>query len=87
MPASSSFSRSWPSKITSPLSMRPGGEGMSRMIDSAVTLLPEPGLADDGQRLAGGDVERDLIDRRQPAALRFEARRQVADLQEGLWPW
>ena len=26
----------------SPLSMRPGGMAMSRMIDSAVTLLPEP---------------------------------------------
>src|SRR5262245_12115732 len=42
MAASSSLKRSCPAKITSPLSMRPGGEGISRMMDSAVTLLPEP---------------------------------------------
>ena len=84
MPASSSLKRSWPSKITSPLSMRPGGVGIRRMIDSAVTLLPEPEFADDGDRLAGVDVERHLVDGRHLPALRVEARRQVADLQEGL---
>src|SRR5215831_4716884 len=42
MPASSSLKRLRPSNTTSPLSMRPGGDGMRRMIDSAVTLLPEP---------------------------------------------
>ena len=53
------------------------------MIDNAVTLLPDPELADDGDGLAGANVERHLIDSRQPAALGVEARRQVADLQEG----
>src|SRR5581483_9168061 len=42
MPASSSLKRSRPSKITSPFSIRPGGEGIRRMIERAVTLLPEP---------------------------------------------
>ncbi len=53
-------------------------------MESAVTLLPEPELADDGDRLAGADIERHLIDGREPAALRIEAGREVADLQEGL---
>ena len=39
---SGSLSRSLPSKITSPPAMRPGGLGMSRMIDRLVTDLPEP---------------------------------------------
>ena len=54
------------------------------MIDSAVTLLPEPDFADDGHRLARPDVEGHLVDGRDPPALRIEARGQVADLQEGL---
>src|SRR3954447_24199903 len=37
-----SLRRSWPSKSTSPPAMRPGGCGTRPMIDSAVTLLPEP---------------------------------------------
>ena len=87
MPASSSLKRSWPSKIASPVSILPGGVGIRRMSDSAVTLLPEPELADDRDGLAGADVERHLIDGRDLPALRLEARRQVADLQEGLEPW
>src|SRR6185503_6140801 len=36
------FSRSSPSSSTSPPAMRPGGCGMRPMIESAVTLLPQP---------------------------------------------
>ena len=82
MPASSSRNRSSPSKIASPLSIRPGGEGMSRISESAVTLLPEPELADDRDGLAGLDVERDAVDRRHRPALGVEARGEIADLQE-----
>ena len=35
-------SRSWPSNRISPETMRPGGDGISRMIDRLVTDLPEP---------------------------------------------
>src|SRR6476620_11404285 len=42
MPGSSSFNRSTPSNRISPLSIRPGGFGIRRSTDSAVTLLPEP---------------------------------------------
>ena len=40
--SSDSVSRSRPSNITSPPTMRPGGVGISRMIDRFVTDLPEP---------------------------------------------
>src|ERR1700752_292863 len=40
--ASSTFSRSLPSNRTSPASIRPGGDGIKRMTESAVTLLPDP---------------------------------------------
>src|SRR3954469_11353508 len=40
--AGGSFSRSSPSKRTSPARMRPGGCGTSPMMLSAVTLLPQP---------------------------------------------
>ena len=40
--SSVSVSRLRPSNITSPLTMRPGGVGMSRMIDRLVTDLPDP---------------------------------------------
>src|SRR4249919_241265 len=42
MPGSSSFTRSTPSNRISPLSIRPGGFGIRRSTDSAVTLLPDP---------------------------------------------
>ena len=41
MPASSSARRSSPSKTILPLSIRPGS-GISRRMESAVTLLPDP---------------------------------------------
>src|SRR5436190_5290522 len=40
--ASSTFSRSRPSNRTSPLSIFPGGSGISRSSERAVTLFPEP---------------------------------------------
>jgi len=40
--ASSSASRSWPSKRMLPSTTRAGGEGRRRRIDCAVTLLPQP---------------------------------------------
>ena len=40
--ASSSASRSVPSRRTEPPTMRPGGSATRRMSDSAVTLLPQP---------------------------------------------
>src|SRR5262245_61421620 len=40
--APSSLSRSCPSNSTSPDSMRPGGSGIRRSSESAVTLLPDP---------------------------------------------
>ena len=46
----------------SPPSMRPGRSTMRR-IERAVTLLPQPHLADDAERPAGLDVEADAVDR------------------------
>src|SRR3978361_643410 len=40
--SSSRPSSSVPSSVTEPPTMRPGGVATSRMIDSAVTLLPQP---------------------------------------------
>ena len=40
--SSLSVSRSTPSSLTEPPTMRPGGSGTSRMSESAVTLLPQP---------------------------------------------
>src|SRR5690606_18971348 len=42
MPASSRRSRSLPSNRISPLAISPGGLGIRRRIDRAVTLLPDP---------------------------------------------
>ncbi len=46
--------------------------------------LPRAGLADDGQRLAGGDVERDLVHRRDHAAVGAKTRGQLLHLQDWL---
>jgi len=40
--SSSSASRSVPSSMIEPPTILPGGSGTRRMIDSAVTLLPQP---------------------------------------------
>ena len=63
--------------------MRPGSE-TSRISDSAVTLLPQPDFADDGQRLAALQREGDAVDRLDEARARVEAGLQVLDLEHGL---
>ena len=81
MPASSSFSRSSPSNRISPL-VDPAGRVRDQAQDrERGDALARAGLADDGERLAGVDVERDAIDRRHGSALGAEPRRQVFDLQ------
>ena len=49
---------------TEPPTMRPGGSATRRIRESAVTLLPQPEFADDGQRLAA--LEREATRRRPP---------------------
>ena len=49
--------------ITLPPAMSPGGIGTRRMMESAVTDLPLPDLADQRQRLAAADVETHTVDR------------------------
>ena len=62
-----SVSRSRPSKRIEPPAIRPAASGSRRRIDSAVTLLPQPRLADDAQRLARAARRRT---RRRPRARR-----------------
>ena len=83
MPASSSLSRSRPSKITSPLSMRPGGFGIRRRIDSAVTLLPDPlspTIATVSPAATSNESASTAVHR---AALGAKPGGEVADLQQG----
>ena len=61
----------------------PGGSGISRRMDMAVTDLPQPELADDRQRLAGLDVEGEAVDGAVDAVRRAEVRLQVLDLEQG----
>ena len=51
-----------PSSRIEPSTMRPGGSTRPRM-EKPVTILPEPGFADQPQDLAGADVEGDAVDR------------------------
>ena len=60
------LSRSSPSNSTSPSAMRPGGCGTSPMIESAVTLLPQP----DCRRCRGFGRARATDRRRRPRAPR-----------------
>ena len=46
---------------------------------SDVTLFPQPGLADDAERLPRRDVEGDAVDRVDGAAARPELDREVLD--------
>ena len=71
-----------PRRSPRPIRSRPGGVGIRRMIESAVTLLPEPDSPTMATVSPGADVEGDVVDGRHPTALGIEARRQVADLQE-----
>ena len=53
-------SRLRPSSSTSPNSMRPGGCGMSRISDMAVTLLPEPD-SPTSARVCPASTEKDTL--------------------------
>ena len=79
---SASFVRSRPSKRTSPETISAGGFGIRPMIESAVTDLPQPGLADDPERLALLDREADAVDRAHGALAREEVRAQVVDFEQ-----
>ena len=57
----------------------PGGDAISRMIDSAVTLLPQPDSPTTPSVAARRDLERHAIDRAHRAVLGAELRHQVAD--------
>ena len=59
-----------PSKRIAPPTMRPGGVGTSRMIDSAVTLLPQPDSPTTPSVSPGADRE---ATRRRPSARRRPA--------------
>ena len=54
------------------------------MIDSAVTDLPEPELADQRHRLAAVDVERDAVDGQHLPLTEAEGDGEILDLQQGL---
>ena len=72
--ASRSFSRSWPSNRISPAgdpARRVGDQAQDRQRGDA---LARARLADDGQRLAGRDVEGHVVDRGDRAALGAKAR-------------
>ena len=53
------------------------------MIDSAVIDLAGPGLAGDAQRLAGGDVEGDMVDDDAAALGRRDLGDEVANGEDG----
>ena len=52
------------------------------MTESEVTLLPQPGFADQPDRLAAGDGEVDAVDRAEQAAVGVEMGPQTADLEQ-----
>ena len=58
--------------------------GTSRITLIIVTLLPEPGLADDPEHLVGAERERDAVDRGHLAAVGEEGHAQVADVEQRL---
>ena len=64
--------------------MRPGGLATSRRIDSAVTLLPQPDLADDAQGFAGAYFIGHAVDRAHHARPGEEMRVQVVDFENVL---
>ena len=51
------------------------------------TLLPRPGLADDPERLAALDAERDAVDRLDDAVVGLEVDLEVLDLEQRLAHW
>ncbi len=79
-----SFSRSWPSNRISPAAISPGGVGISRNTDSAVTLLPDPDSPTSATVSPGRDVEADVVHGGDRAAVGAKARGQAAHGQQGL---
>ena len=72
-----------PSNHTSlPAPISAGGMSSRRMIVMAVTLLPEPGLAHDAERLPARQRERDPVHGRHDAVHDLEVGLQVADVEE-----
>ena len=63
--------------------MRPGGVGTSRMIESDVTDLPQPGSADNAQRLAFARGKAYAVDSGEHAAAGGEFGAQIANFEEG----
>ncbi len=53
------------------------------MIDSAVTLLPHPGLANDSERASRVDIETDAVDRLDRSVFAEEDGLQIVDLEKG----
>ncbi len=63
--------------------MRPGGFGISRIRDSAVTLLPEPDSPTMASVWPASTLKQTLVDRGQLAALGAKARRQAIHFEQG----
>ncbi len=65
---------STPSKRISPPAIRPGGMGMRRMTEEAVTLFPQADSPDEAQGLPRVDRDAHIVDRLQDAAADVEDR-------------
>ena len=64
--------------------MRPGGMGMSLSTDRAVTVLPQPELADHAERLTAVDGEINAIDCPHHAVVGDELRLQPPNFEQPL---
>ena len=60
----------------------PGGSGIKRRIDIAVTDLPQPEFTDDGERLACFNDEGHAVNRTIDAIRRSEVSLQITDFEE-----
>ena len=67
--------------MISPPTIRPG-RGMMRRIDCAVTVLPQPGLADDAERPAALQRVADAVDGADGALVEREVDAQVAHFEQ-----
>ena len=71
-----------PSKRIEPPAMRPGGCGTRPMIDSAVTLLPQPDSPTMPSVRPASTVKLDAVDRGELAVVGREVGAQVAHLEQ-----
>ena len=76
-----------PSNQISPATISPGGMSISRMMVSAVTLLPQPGLPYQSQRLAALDPEVHSVDRRNRSVHDVEVGLQAAHFEQDVGRW